>query len=145
MGEDSKLERCASAVWAKRESRGACILLKGCSLGAGIFLIVAGIIGLSAIAYGQIVYFIGSFYTIVFGLLVTARQRPEHDAQRVRCAALQRVQRTTAVAGCGAEGQVADGVGCLPLGRRVPQISDAAARQGCLLLGCRAAHLLHRA
>ena len=35
----SKLESCAAAVWAKRESREACVLLKGCSLGAGIFLI----------------------------------------------------------------------------------------------------------
>ena len=69
----SKLEECAAGVWARRESKGACILLKGCSLGAGIFLVLAGCIGFSAIAYGQLVYFIGSIYTVIFGLLVVAR------------------------------------------------------------------------
>merc|ERR1740117_945471 len=66
----SRLEACTAAVWAKRESKGACLLLKGCSLSAGIFLLLAGCIGFSAIAYGQFVYFIGSFYTVIFGLLV---------------------------------------------------------------------------
>ena len=80
----SKLESCAAAVWAKRESREACVLLKGCSLGAGIFLIIAGCIGFSAIAYGQLVYFIGSFYTVLFGVLVVARQRPKHSPAAAR-------------------------------------------------------------
>ena len=70
----SRLEACTAAVWAKRESKGACLLLKGCSLSAGIFLLLAGCIGFSAIAYGQFVYFIGSFYTVIFGLLVVVLQ-----------------------------------------------------------------------
>ena len=37
---------------------------------AGLFLLVAGTVGLSAIIFLQLVYFIGSFYTIFFGFLV---------------------------------------------------------------------------
>jgi len=57
-------------VWAQRTSKHAQTLLKGLSITAGLFLLVAGTVGLSAIIFLQLVYFIGSFYTIFFGFLV---------------------------------------------------------------------------
>ena len=50
-----------------RERRGATIL-RALALSAGAFLVVTGVIGLSAIAFGELVYFVGSIYTIIFGL-----------------------------------------------------------------------------
>ena len=47
------------------------LLLKALSLGAGIFLVVAGIVGCTApILGGGLVYFIGAIYAIIFGLIV---------------------------------------------------------------------------
>lgn len=65
------LEDCAASIWKQRESRAATTLLKCASVCAGIFLLVAGILGFSAIMFGQIIYFVGSFYTVTFGVLVT--------------------------------------------------------------------------
>merc|ERR1712014_86423 len=56
-------------LWAQRTSKHAQVLLKGLSITAGLFLLVAGTVGLSAIVFLQLVYFIGSIYTIFFGLL----------------------------------------------------------------------------
>ena len=50
-----------------RERRGATIL-RALALSAGAFLVVTGVIGLSAIAFGELVYVVGSIYTIIFGL-----------------------------------------------------------------------------
>lgn len=60
------MDRC----WALRKSRAATTLLKFFSIGGGLFLIVAGIIGLSGILYGDLVYFVGSIYAILFGCTV---------------------------------------------------------------------------
>ena len=65
------LEDCAASIWKQRESRAATTLLKCASVCAGLFLLVAGILGFSAIMFGQIIYFVGSFYTVTFGVLVT--------------------------------------------------------------------------
>ena len=47
------------------------LLLKLISLGAGVFLVVAGILGSTApILGGGLVYFIGALYAIIFGLIV---------------------------------------------------------------------------
>jgi len=59
-------------IWALRQGRAASVLLKALSVSAGVFLLVAGTIGLSALVFGQFVYFIGSLYTIVFGVVVTS-------------------------------------------------------------------------
>mmetsp|Transcript_46514 Transcript_46514/g.101050 ORF Transcript_46514/g.101050 Transcript_46514/m.101050 type:complete len:216 (-) Transcript_46514:146-793(-) len=64
------IEGCLEKVWEKRTTRKAQTLLKALSLLSGAFMIVAGIIGCSFILYFQIVYFIGSLYTIIFGLTV---------------------------------------------------------------------------
>uniref|UniRef100_A0A6T0BU72 Uncharacterized protein n=1 Tax=Chrysotila carterae TaxID=13221 RepID=A0A6T0BU72_CHRCT len=61
---------CFDRLWAQRSTKTAQTLLKCLSLTSGLFLLVAGIVGLSAIFFLQIIYFIGSFYTIFFGLLV---------------------------------------------------------------------------
>uniref|UniRef100_A0A7S0LKQ8 Uncharacterized protein n=1 Tax=Coccolithus braarudii TaxID=221442 RepID=A0A7S0LKQ8_9EUKA len=67
---DEEDPSCAQKVWAQRTSKHAQTLLKCLSIIAGLFLLVAGTVGLSAIIFFQLVYFIGSFYTIFFGLLV---------------------------------------------------------------------------
>jgi len=60
------LDKC----WSLRKTRAATTLLKFFSIGGGLFLIVAGIIGLSGIIYGQVSYFVGSIYAILFGCIV---------------------------------------------------------------------------
>ena len=60
------LDRC----WALRKTRAATTLLKFFSVGGGLFLIVAGVIGLTGILYGDLVYFVGSIYAIIFGCTV---------------------------------------------------------------------------
>jgi len=58
---------CLNSLTAARKL----VLLKLFSLFAGAFLVVSGVIGTSSIFVGGgFVYFIGSLYTIVFGLLV---------------------------------------------------------------------------
>lgn len=48
-------------------------LLKAGSIFAGLFLVISGIIGTSAIVLGGgFSYFVGSIYAIIFGLLVQA-------------------------------------------------------------------------
>mmetsp|Transcript_31693 Transcript_31693/g.97015 ORF Transcript_31693/g.97015 Transcript_31693/m.97015 type:complete len:188 (+) Transcript_31693:45-608(+) len=65
-GDSSVLDRC----WALRKTRAATTLLKFFSVGGGLFLIVAGVIGLTGILYGDLVYFVGSIYAIIFGCTV---------------------------------------------------------------------------
>jgi hypothetical protein len=65
-GAPSALDRC----WGLRKTRAATTLLKFFSMGGGLFLIVAGVIGLSGILYGDLVYFVGSIYAILFGCTV---------------------------------------------------------------------------
>lgn len=57
-------------VWALRKTRVATTLLKAFSIAGGLFLVVAGIVGLSGIVLGQIAYFVGSIYAIIFGCTV---------------------------------------------------------------------------
>ena len=68
------MERLQSACNPTRRR----LLLKALSLGAGVFLVVAGIVGCTApILGGGLVYFIGAIYAILFGLIVlTVEVRP---------------------------------------------------------------------
>ena len=66
-GAMSVMERLQAACNPTRRR----LLLKALSLGAGIFLVVAGIVGCTApILGGGLVYFIGAIYAIIFGLIV---------------------------------------------------------------------------
>jgi hypothetical protein len=62
----SRLDR----LWELRKTRTATTLLKFTSIFGGLFLVLAGIIGLTGIFQGQIVYFVGSLYAIIFGCTV---------------------------------------------------------------------------
>ena len=61
-------EKVKDWLGSLRERRGA-TMLRVLALSAGAFLLITGVIGLSAIAFGELVYFVGSIYTIIFGLI----------------------------------------------------------------------------
>ena len=56
--------------WAQRDARHMKVMLKTLSLVTGAALLIAGVVGLSAIFWLQLVYFVGSIYTIIFGCIV---------------------------------------------------------------------------
>ena len=53
-----------------RETKKGRSVLKGTSVATGFCLLVGGLIGLSGLFFGQWVYFLGSIYTVCFGLVV---------------------------------------------------------------------------
>ena len=60
----------AGKVWALRKHKRARTVLKAASVVSGAFLSLAGVVGLTGILQGDIVYFVGSLYAIFFGFLV---------------------------------------------------------------------------
>jgi len=70
MSEEEKKPGALAKCWAQREARHMKVLLKSLSLLTGLALLTAGVVGLSAIFFLQLVYFVGSIYTIFFGSLV---------------------------------------------------------------------------